>query len=109
MCYYVNIRCKIHTGGKDGLLNQKQEKVFLPTVLKAFTFSHLAILAELSTLSAQGHSLKKRCVKLVVTQAGACRRTVGRRTNHAVEGEILNLFLVWTQWSAAERHGGVEW
>lgn len=40
--------------------------------------------------------------------AGARRRTVGRRTNHAVEGEILNLFLVWTQWSAAEGHGGVE-
>lgn len=44
-----------------------------------------------------------------MTLAGACRRTVGRRTNHAVEGEILNLLLVWTQWSTTEGHGGVEW
>lgn len=81
--------------------------------LQVFTFSNLAVLVELSTLSSQDiaseKSLKKRCVKLVMKLADACRRTVGRRTNHAVEGEILNLFLVWTQWSAAEGHGGVKW
>lgn len=29
-------------------------------------------------------------------------------TDHAVEREILNPFLVWTQWSSTKRHGGVE-
>lgn len=43
-----------------------------------------------------------------MTLTGACGRTMGRRTNHAVKGEILNLFLIWTQWSTAEGHGGVE-
>lgn len=91
-------------------LTKSKEKFSLNN-LQVFTFFNLAILAELSTMSVQGpfeKGLKKRCVKLVMTLASACRRTVGRRTNHAVEGEILNLFLVWTQWSAAEGHGGVE-
>lgn len=48
---------QIRTGSKDGLLNQKQEKVFSQQLAGIYIFEFG--LAELSTLSAQGHSLYK--------------------------------------------------
>lgn len=84
----------------------KARKSLLPTVGRYLYFQ--IWLSRIKHYVSPGTFPLQRWVKLVMKLAGACRRTVGRRTNHAVEGQILNLFLVWTQWSATEGHGGVE-